>query len=83
MRIAHHGKQLLDMNEADRVIHILPTQRKARVTGFDSLVYVRFEIVVHVQVNYVTARRHDIAHNAIAQIQHVEHKFTAERRYLG
>src|SRR5262249_61798533 len=83
MRIAHHEKQVLDMNEADRVIHIVPTQWKAGVTGFDGLFHVRFEIILNVQVNDFAARGHDIAHDAIEQIQHVKYKFTAERRYLG
>ncbi len=83
MRIAHHGNQLLDMNQADRVIQVLPTKRKARMPGFDSLVDVRFEIIVHVQIDDFAPRRHDIAHNPIAQIEHVEHKFSAEGRYLG
>jgi hypothetical protein len=77
------GSKFLDMNEADRVIHIVPTQRKARVTRLDSLFHVRFEIILHVQINDFAARCHDIAHDAIAQIQHVKHKFAAERRYLG
>ena len=53
------------------------------MTGFDRLVYVRFETLVHVQKDNFATRCHDIAHDAIAQIQRVEHKFTAERRYLG
>ena len=83
MRIAHHGKQFLDVNEADRVIEIFAAQRKARVPGFDGLFHIRFEIVLHVEVNNFAARRHDIAHDAVAQIEHIENKFAAERRDIG
>ena len=71
------------MNEADRVIEVVAAQRETRVLRLDRLFNVRFEIIFHVQINDVAARCHDIAHNAIPQIQHIEYKFTPKRRYLG
>jgi hypothetical protein len=82
MWIAHHEKQILDMNEADRVIEVVAAQRETGVLRLDRLFYICFEIILHIQVNDVAARCHDIAHDAVPQIQHVEYKFTAESRYL-
>jgi len=37
MRIAHHEKQILDMNEADGVIEVVAAQRETRVLRLDRL----------------------------------------------
>src|SRR4051794_10010746 len=78
MRITHHGKQFLDVNQADRIIQVFTTQRKARMLGFDRLCNVRIEIVLNGEVNNVAARRHDVTHDAVAQIENIEDEFTAE-----
>src|SRR6266516_2931031 len=83
VRIAHHGEQFLDVNEANRVVEIFTAQRKARVTRFDGLFHIGFEIILEIEVNDFTARRHDVAHDAVAQVEYVKNKFAAERRHLG
>src|SRR5882724_870218 len=83
MRVAHHRKQFLDVNEPNRVIEILPAERETCVLGIDGLFHVGLEVVLEVKINDFTARRHDIAHDAVAQVEHVKDKFTTERRNLG
>src|SRR6266404_1761293 len=83
MRVAHHRKQFLDVNEAHRVIEILPTQRETCVLGIDGLFHVGLEVVFEIKINDLTARRHNIAHDAVAKVEHVKDKFAAEGRNLG
>src|SRR5438034_10898943 len=61
----------------------LPAQLKNSGLGIDGLFYVRDENVLEVEINDFPPRRHDIAHDAVAQIKHVKDKFTAEGRNLG
>ena len=70
------------MNEPDGVIQIFAAQRKTRVTRFDGLFHIGFEIILQVEVNDFAARRHDIAHDAVAQVEHIKNKFTAERSHV-
>src|SRR6202008_3564097 len=78
MRIAHHGNQFLDVNKAHRIIEIFAAERKARVTRFDGLFHIGFEIILQVEVNDFAARRHDVSHAAVAQVEHVKDELTAE-----
>ena len=80
MRIAHHRHQFLDVNEADRIIEIFAAERKAGVTRFDGLFHIGLEIVLQVEVNDFAARRHDVAHDAVAQVEHVKDKLAPKRR---
>ena len=78
MRIAHHLQEFLDMNEPDGVIQIFAAQRKTRVTRFDGLFHIGFEIILQVEVNDFTARRHDVAHDAVAQVEHIHEQAAPE-----
>ena len=80
VRIAHHRHQFLDVNQSNRVVEILAAKRKPRVPRFDRLLRVRFEVVFQIEINNFAAWRHDIAHDALAQIKHIEHELSAERR---
>src|SRR5437870_3259459 len=82
VRIAHHGNQFLDVNEAHRIIEILAAQREPGVAGFDGLFHIGFEIILQVEVNDFTTRRHDVAHDAVAQVEHVKNELATERRHL-
>ena len=68
------------MNKADGVIQILPAQREARVSGLHRLFHIRFEVVVRVEVHDLAARCHEIAHYAVAQVEHVHEQPALERR---
>src|SRR5437660_12708142 len=80
---AHQREQFLDVDEADGVIEVLATQRKPRVPGFDCFFHIGFETVFQIEVNDFSAWRHDIAHHAVTQIQHIKDKLPAERRDLA
>ena len=47
---------------------------------FDGLFHIGFEIILEVEVNDFTARRHEIAHDAVAQVEHVHEQAASERR---
>ena len=79
MWIAHHGHEFLDVNEADRVIEIFPAKRETRMSRFDCLFDVGFEAVFKVEINDFAAWCHDIAHNAIAQIERIDEQIASER----
>ena len=66
MRMAHHGHQLLNVNETDSVIEMSPAQRKTRVPRFDCFFHVRLEVVFKIKINDFAARRHDVTDNALA-----------------
>src|SRR5215469_11503550 len=78
MRVAHHRDQFFDMYEPYGVIEIFAAQRKTRVTGFDGLFDVGFEIILDVEINDFAARRHRITHHAVAQVEHVKNELTAK-----
>src|SRR5690348_15741738 len=67
------------MNKANGVIEVFATQRKTGVTRLNGLFYIGLEIILAVQVDNLTARRHDIAHQTVAEVEHVEDKLTAQR----
>src|SRR2546430_15719319 len=80
---AHQREQFLDVDEADGVIEILATQRKPRVPGFNCLFHIGFETVFQIEVNDFSARRHDVAHYAVTQIQYIKDKLATKSRDLG
>ncbi len=80
---AHQREQFLDVDQADGVIEIFATQRKSRVPGFDCLFHIGFETVFQIEVNNFSARRHDVAHHAVTQIQHIKNKLATKRCDLG
>ncbi len=60
-----------------------PLQSGKRVWR-DALALARLclERLVDVEINDLAARRHDVAHDAAAQVQRVDEQFLAERRHL-
>src|SRR5947208_16176633 len=78
MRVAHHRQQILDVNEPNRVIEILAAQRKTCVLGLDGLFHIGLEVVLEVKINDFTARRHDVPHDAVTEVEHVKDKFTPQ-----
>src|SRR5436190_23221050 len=68
------------MDEADRVIQIFPAKREPGVPGFNRFFHVSLEIVFEIEINDLATRRHDIAHDAVAKIEHVEHELAAKSR---
>ncbi len=84
MRIAHHRQEFLDVDEADGLIEVLATKRKTRVPGLDRLPHVGLEVVFEVEINDFAPRRHDIANDAVAKIEHIHQQAAAEwRDFLG
>ena len=77
--ILHHRHEVFDVNQADRVVEILATKRKPRVLGRDCFLRVRLEIVLEIEINNFVARRHDIAHDALAKIENVHDELAAKR----
>ena len=66
------------------MVEILSAKREPSVARLDCFLHVRFKIVLEIKVNDLAARRHDVAHDAIAQIEHVDDELPTERRnFLG
>ena len=80
LRIAHHRHQFLDVDQSDRVIEMTAAERKTRVPRIDRLLHVVLEVFFDIEINNFAARRHDIAHDAAAQIERVNEQVAAERR---
>ena len=78
MRIAHHRHQLLDVNEADRVIEMTAAKRETRVARLERFLHVLFEALFDIEKDDFAPRRHDIAHHAPAKIERVHEQIAAE-----
>ena len=78
MRIAHHRHQLLDVNEADRIIEMAAAKRKTRVARFEGLLQVLLKVFLEIEEHHFAARRHDIAHHALPEIERVDEQVAAE-----
>src|SRR4030095_1922943 len=80
---AHQREQFLDVDQADGVIEVFATQRKPGVPGLDCLFHIRLETVFQIEVNDFSARRHDVAHHAVTQVQHIKDKLATKSCDLG
>src|SRR2546423_1427941 len=70
------------MNEADRVIEMAAAERKAGVARFDRALDVDLEAFLEIEKHDFAARRHDIAHDALPQIERVHEQIAAQLRYF-
>ena len=80
LRIAHQRHQLLDVDQADRVIEMPAAKRKAGVPRFERLLHVLIEALLDIEINHFAARRHDIAHHAAAHVERVDQDVAADGR---
>ena len=84
LRLAHQLQQILDVDEPDRVIEMPSAERKPRVPALDRRLQVLLEGILGIQEDDLAARRGDVAHHALAQVERVDEHFLAERRdFLG
>ena len=70
------------MNEADRVIEMTAAKRKASVARFDRALDVDLEAFLEIEKHDFTARRHDVADDALPQVERVHEQIPAELRYF-
>ena len=55
------------------------TERKTRVPRIERLLYVLLEALLDIEKDNFAARRHDIAHDAPAQIERIHQQIAPER----
>ena len=79
MRIAHHRHKFLHVNKAKRVVEMPAHERETRMLGSERFLYVFLEALLDVERYHFAARRHDIAHHAATQIEHVHEQIAPER----
>src|SRR5207248_205554 len=80
MRVAHHRHQLLDVNQADRIIEMTAAEREAGVSRLQGLLDVLLEGLLDIEKDNVPAWGHDIAHHPPAKIESIDEQIAAERR---